>query len=461
MPGLFDSLAATNRALNAQTAGLETVGQNIANVNTAGYTRRTIDLAEVAPTDNFSSGAGVTVQGVHSNRDTFTEQRLWLEQPRQQQQSAMSDLIGIAQSAIGLPGASLDQTLGSFFDSFGSLAQDPTSATARQTVVLQGQTVSDGFHQLSTALDAVAGDADTRVRTAVQDISRYATQIAAYNGSLASVGGPSTSQGAVVVDNLRQAVNNLSGVAGITVTQRTDGQLDVSFADGHALVVGDTTYLPSVAAAAPSGYAAVQAADGTDITSQLTTGTIGGLLQVRDTIIPGYKNQLDTLAYTLTQQVNALHTGGYDLNGTAGGDFFTPLASAAGAAAAIDVGAAVAADPSKVAAAGSAVAGDNQTARAIANLSDAKVVGGSATFAQGWGDLVYQVGLDSQTATEQQTTSSAIVSQLASLRDSTSGVSIDEEATMMLKFQRAYQANARYFTAVNGAIDTLLQMVGV
>src|SRR5262249_6859685 len=151
------------------------------------------------------------------------------------------------QSAVGLPGASLDSTLAGFFDAFARLAQDPTSGTARQGVVLQGQTLSDAFHQLSAAFDAVANDADAQVRTAVQDIGRYAAQIASYNGSLSSVGGPTSPQGLVVADNLRQAVSELSGIVGITVTQRVDGQLDVSFANGRALVVGDTTYQPTVA----------------------------------------------------------------------------------------------------------------------------------------------------------------------------------------------------------------------
>src|SRR5262249_19435819 len=158
----------------------------------------------------------------------------------------------------------------------------------------------------------------------------------------------------------------------------------------------------TVSSVAPYGHAAIIAADNTDITSGFTTGSLGGALQVRDTTIPGYRTQLDTLAYTVAQQVNTLHTAGYDLSGTAGGNFFNQLAPIAGAAANIDVAAAVASDATKVAAAGSTAAGDNQTARAIANLSDAKVLGaGSKTLAQGWGDLVYQVGLDNQAATEQ------------------------------------------------------------
>jgi flagellar hook-associated protein 1 FlgK len=99
-------------------------------------------------------------------------------------------------------------------------------------------------------------------------------------------------------------------------------------------------------------------------------GTLGGLLQVRDTTIPGYISRLDDIAYTLNQQVNTLHSSGFDLNGAAGLPFFTPLGAAAGAASALTVNAAVAADPSKIAAAAVNAAGDNQVARQLANLRD-------------------------------------------------------------------------------------------
>ena len=208
-----------------------------------------------------------------------------------------------------------------------------------------------------------------------------------------------------------------------------------------------------------SGHAAVVAADGTDVTATLTSGKIGGLLQVRDTQVPVYLSKLDTLAYTLVQQVNTLHAGGYDLNGTAGGNFFSPIASTSGAALAVAVTPTVAADPAKVVAAATAVAGDNTQARALANLRSAKVLGGTSTLIEGWGNLVYQVGQDAQLADKAQKTHADIVNQLQSLRDATSGVSIDEEAAAMLKFQRAYQANARFFGTIDQTLDTLLGLL--
>jgi flagellar hook-associated protein 1 FlgK len=210
---------------------------------------------------------------------------------------------------------------------------------------------------------------------------------------------------------------------------------------------------------APGANADVLAADGTVITSDLGSGSIAGALQVRDQMVPAYLQQLDQLAYTVVQQVNSLHASGFDLSGQPGGNFFTPIANVAGAASAIAVDPAIVADPSKIAAASTTAAGDNGNAKAIANLAGANVLNG-ATLAEGWGSLMARVGRDTQTAQASSDGYAAVIQQLQAVNDATSGVSINDEAAMLLKFQRASQANAQFFSTVNDAITTLFNMIG-
>jgi len=159
--------------------------------------------------------------------------------------------------------------------------------------------------------------------------------------------------------------------------------------------------------------------------------------------------------------VNALHTAGFDQNGTAGVNFFGALGASSGAAAAMTMNAAIVADPKLVAAAGVAVAGDNQSARAISDLRDSRVLdSGTTTFNDAWSQLVYRVGRDAQSASDDQVNRAAIVQQIDALRDEVSGVSLDEEAMHLLKFQRAYEANARYFRVIDDSIQTLLNELG-
>ena len=107
-------------------------------------------------------------------------------------------------------------------------------------------------------------------------------------------------------------------------------------------------------------------------------------------------------------------------------------------------------------------AGDNATARRLADLRDAKVTGGgTASAAEAWSQLVYRVGRDKQAAADSRATQSEVTRQIRNLQDGVSGVSLDEEAADLMRFQRAYEANARFFTTVNDTLTTLLNMVGV
>ena len=457
MGGLLSMLTSTTGALDTHQVGLETVGQNLANVNTPGYARRTVQLAEVPPgIDN--SGGGVTVQAIQAARDLFTQRRLLAAQPHAAAQATMANLLGTAQAAIGLPGQSISGGLSSYFDAWSQLATNPTSTTARQGVVREAQALGQSFHDVADQLGQVQRQADQQVRSSVDTITNLANQIATLNAGLVAAGGSGTPPGGTIEDQLYSAINDLSKQADISVIVQSNGQFNVSFANGRALVVGGNSYPPTVTTG-PGGMAQVIAHDGTDMTSSLTGGQIGGAIQVRDTTVPAYLNQLDTLAAAIVQQTNTVHAAGYDLNGAAGGSFFTPLGSVAGAASAMTVDAAIVADPSRIAAAGAASPGDNQNARALANLANQPTVG-AATFSQSWATLMYQVGQDTKVAQDSQQTYDGIVNQLQALSDATSGVSINEEAATLLKFQRAYQASAQYFSAINGTLTTLFSMVG-
>jgi flagellar hook-associated protein 1 FlgK len=159
-------------------------------------------------------------------------------------------------------------------------------------------------------------------------------------------------------------------------------------------------------------------------------------------------------------EVNALHATGFDATGAAGGDFFVPPGAAAGAAAALAIDGAVIADSGLVAASGTGSIGDNQIARAIAGLRDTRIVnGGTATPTEAWGQFAYRVGADLRSARTSNAVREQVRLQLEQLRAQVSGVSLDEEAANLMRFQRAYEANARYFTTISDTLDTLINMV--
>lgn len=456
---LFGTLTSASRSLDAQRFGLDVVGQNIANVNTSGYTRRTLDLAAIPPTTNLSAGGGVEVQGVRAIRDALLERRLWQEMPAQTMQSAMANSLSVVEVALGDAGASIDQKLTAFFDSFARLAEDPTSATSRQEVLLQGQGLASGFSDMVSRLDIAQRDVDTRIRGDVDQVNALVSQIAGLNASIGGAAG-SGANVQTLKDRQNEAVKTLSGLLNVHVMQREDGGLDVTFGQGRPLVIGASNFAVTATPTGPLGLVTLTDANGVDVGAEMTSGSLGGYLKIRDTTIPGYVARLDDIAYSVVNQVNAVHQAGFDLTGGAGLPFFNSLGAAAGAASAIGVNAAVAGDPNLVVAAGVAAAGDNQAARQIADLRDARVMfGNTATLHDAWGRLVYQAGSDTRYARLEERSRGEIVLQIEALRDSVSGVSLDEEAANMIKFQRAYEANARFFTTIDRAIETLINMV--
>jgi flagellar hook-associated protein 1 len=458
MSDLFTSLTSASRALDAQRYGLDVAGQNIANVNTPGYARRIVDFAAVAPDAPGNAGRGVDVVAIRSMRDRLIERRLGQEISAEQRQTALANSLSIVESTLGSAGKSIDAGMQQFFNSFSDLTLDPTSTVARQQVLLQGENVATQFRGMATRLEEGRRGADLDIRGAVEDINDLSSRIATINGLLGSPASQSTLH---LQDEQAQLVRQLSELVDVNVVTRPEGGVDVSIGSGRPLVVGNTQYDVSADSAPPSGYAALTV-NGTDVTSEIRSGRLGGLISVRDTNIPDYIDRLDALAYAFIGEVNTLQLAGYDLagNATAGPpaqNFFTSVASASGAAAAMTVDTALAADSSLIAAAGVAEAGDNQIARAMASLRDAPVLdGGTTTFDEAWSQLVYRVGRDTKSAKDEQANRAGIVNQVESLRDEVSGVSLDEEAMHLLKFQRAYEANARFFRIIDESIETLL-----
>jgi flagellar hook-associated protein 1 len=454
---LFSSLTMATRSLEAQRYGLEVTGQNIANVNTPGYTRRVAQFAAAPPTEPRSAGRGVDITGVHALRDVLLERRLQQELPAEQRESAIADALSVVETSLGSAGQSIDARMSELFDSFSALAQSPTSSVARQEVVLQAESLTASFRDMAGRLTLAARDTDQKVRSAVEQVNSLVTRIADLNDSIGQSSGGTQLH---LQDEQAKAVRELSELIDVSVLSNTGGGVDISFGNGRPLVIGERGFDITVTSAPPNGYAELSTG-GVNVTDEITGGRLGGQLHVRDVLLPEYQTELDTLAYDLVQQVNTVHRTGYDQSGTQNRDFFTALAGPAGAASLISVDAALAADPGRIAAAAINETGDNGVARQLADLRDARVLGGgTSTLMDSWNGLVYHVGRDAQAANNEQKSRQEIVRQVDALRDQVSGISLDEEAMNLMKFQRAYEANARFFSVIDRTLEMMLQTLG-
>lgn len=462
MSGLFTMLGQAAHAMDAQRYGLDVTGQNIANVNTPGYSRRKALLVEDPPPDAYNSGGGVRVEGVAADRNRLLERRLQNETPAQHKYSALAQALSEVEAAVDEDTNSLSQRLTEFFDSFSRLADTPTSATARQEVIIQGQELSRAFNDLSNRFEAAQANSDEQVRDTVDRINTLAEKIRGFNHTLSGVD-QSSPEALHLQDQARLAVEELTKLANVEVIERSDGGYDVGIGGGRPLVVGSEGFPLTTANRAVTGFADVKAADGTVITGAITGGQLAGYIDARDNVVPGYQDSLDELAYSVVSEVNALHTTGFDASGTAGQVFFQALGSSADAAELMAMNANLTATGGEALVAASGVAtavGNNDTARALASLRDQRVLAGNtASFSDYWSRIVFRVGRDSQTARQEDGNRNELLRQLQSLRDGISGVSMDEEAANLMRFQRAYEANARYFQTVDATLSTLMNLV--
>jgi flagellar hook-associated protein 1 FlgK len=198
---------------------------------------------------------------------------------------------------------------------------------------------------------------------------------------------------------------------------------------------------------------------GTDFEVKFTGGELYALQQLRDKVIPEYKSNLDDLAQTIVTQVNAVHSAGTGADGSTGVDFFDSSGTTAGSMA---VNQAVAEDPNLIAASLSGEPGDVRNAQAISELRNQRVMSsGSLTINEYYSSFVGNLGIKSQESDNLTSNYNLVTTQLANAKESVQGVSIDEEMTNMMKYQRAYEAAARVITYVDTALETVISGMGV
>jgi flagellar hook-associated protein 1 FlgK len=253
-------------------------------------------------------------------------------------------------------------------------------------------------------------------------------------------------------DQRDELIRQLSGLVNISVTQTEHG-LTLTTANGIPLVVASQSFALR-ASTSSGGVQDVLSADGQDITSQIQGGQLAGTLKVRDQVIPQLLSQLNDLASQFTATFNAQHQAGTDLSGNAGQNFFTPLSSLADAAANFSV---ALTDPALIAASSDGSAGSNGNLVQLIGLRDQALPAGASPIDM-YSNLVLQAGNFGADAQAQVNASSLSLQQLTDQRSAVSGVSLDEETTNMIRYQRAYEAAARVVTTVDSMLQSLMNI---
>jgi flagellar hook-associated protein 1 FlgK len=447
--------------LNIYRVATEVTGENIANVNTPGYSRQRVILETAPPTtaNGFPLGTGVHIATVERYYDSLLQQQMVNAHTTQGYDTTKSTVLQqIEPSFNEVAQDGLGAAVSNFYASWQDLTLNPAGSAERQAVLSRAQILVDNFNSVSKSLNDSIATQNASLVPQTQDINQILGNIAQLNGQIKTtelVSGNANE----TRDQRDQLVRDLSQKIGITYTENSDGTTDIKLGANN-LVVGSTAGLLSLV---PNGSISdvyvTQAGGGAAaiLVPQPSTGQLGATLALRDTIIPGYLAKVDTLAMTIANQVNTQHKLGFDLNGLAGINFFDPAATNA-ATMAINP---LLTSTKQIAASGSALlAADSSNALTIAKQQNAlTMLGGTATFNSYFDGLVSQIGLDVRASKTTLAQDEAFTKQLTSLRESNSGVSLDEELTNLVKYQRSYQASAKLISTATDMMDIVIGMV--
>ena len=463
--GLSTALEIGRTGLTIYRVAQEVTGENIANVNTPGYSRQRVILDTSPPVtyNGFPLGTGVRITAVDRYYDSLLQQQLINAQTTQGFDTAKSTVLQqIEPSFNEVTNDGIGTAIVNYFNAWQDLSLNPGGVAERQVVMTRAQILADNFHAVSTSLNNAIATQNSALAPLVDTINNTLTNIAQLNDQIRNtqlVAGNANE----IKDRRDQLVRDLSLQVGITFKENSDGTTDISLADnGMALVTGSKAGAFALDRANPASYS-LQLTEPGGVLSPVSTnkGQLGAIFALRDSIIPGYLSQVDTLAKAIIDSVNTQHAAGFSPAGGTGQNFFTPQAAITGAAAAfsIDAGLSI----SSIAASGNAaLPGDNSNAYLMAGLASRPLVtiaATSVTFSSYYGTLVTRVGSDVQAIKTTVSQDEAFTKQLSTLRESNSGVSLDEEMTNLIKYQRSYQASAKLITTATEMIDTVLAMI--
>lgn len=457
MPGTFSGINITSNALRLFQRAMETTGHNIANVNTPGYSRQTVEFKTSVPLTIYSQGfkalgTGVNLSAINRIRDGYLEVNARNSASNLGKYETLSAALRQIENVYREPGdAGIAAALDKFFDAWSALGSNPSDSAARVQVQSAGSTLAGKVRTAYNQLRSF-GDQLTRSTDAVIDrINNLGAQIDSLNKHIKEFSVTSGSPNDLL-DQRDLAVRELSQLIDTKVETSGDGTYYV-YTAGFPLVDGTNNRTMS------KNYDPLAGTfDSAGLTFTVRSGELAGLFQ-STSALESQQTQLDLLANELRTQFNTIHQTGIDQDGNIGQEFFNDAAPQSGA---IDfaLSAAVSASSRAIAAGTTGKPGDGGLALSLAQMRDTAFVALSdQTFNEFHMANVGQIGSQAAFYATAEDTEQSIAFQIQSQVESISGVSLDDEMAELMRYQRSYQAAARALTVFDQMTEDLINML--
>jgi flagellar hook-associated protein 1 FlgK len=469
MGGLFNTLEIASSSLLASRAGIETAGVNISNVNNPGYARQRVIVEPRR--DPTGAGAGVEVVGVKSLRDSILDEQLIRESSNKAYLENFQRTLQIGQVLLGqqidrqsaTPEAdSAARNLGGqmaiasgfseFYNALQTVSVSPTSIPDRQVLLLKAGQLTDKFNSVEARFTSLRSDLNTDLNNRIKQANQLidlTSRAAMDNTSVSSNGG------GIAKDTLQMRLEELGAYSSIKTQFDEEDRITVSI-DGVD-VIKDNLVVGEIEGAldADGGMQVSVRNSNSDSTAKLTgQGSIQGLIEARDTVLQDLRQDINLMAAKLIEGINSVHKPGVSLDGSTGADFFTGTDASN-----IAVNAALIADLNKIQLSADTDEGDNTVAGNLLKWLESPQEGlGKMTVAQHYNEAVASYGQELANINNRLADQEVISHTLTQMRAGVSGVSLDEEMSSLIQYQRAYQASAKLISTINDLFQTILAM---
>lgn len=478
----FNTLEIGKRALLAQRTGIDLTSNNIANLNTPGYTKQQVVFAEtqpdVAPGRSGFIGTGVMVSRIDNVRTEFFDKGIRDNVSSQGSFAQDSQVVQRIEASMNESSDyGIDASVKQLFAGFADLSLRPESLDKRNSVLDAAQSLVAKFHTVGQSLTSIRNDVKSTAISDVAEINRQLQNIASYNNQIAGLSG--TSQGgSSFADERNVAIETLAKYANISVVVDQSNIANISL--GGSTVVSGTSVskLQIKEVIEPNGQEHSLQLNQLDsngkILGQLTptSGEVATLMRHYNVTLDGSDSsggfsvvgELNSLAGAVVEKINAVHATGYGLNDTgtspARRDFFAPnTTNLPITTQSISINPALVGHPENVAAADAPnEPGNNNIARKIGELiNDQSFISGTDALSY-YASTVTRVGNLGADAINGVKTSALLATQLNSQRDAVNSVNMDEEAVKLIQYQKGFEASARIINTSSEMLQTIVNL---
>ena len=456
------------RGMGVSQSALQTTSHNIANKSVEGFSRQRVDVLTNPSVGDQQSriGTGARLGGISRTNNPFLEKQIEREGSNLAFLDGRSGALQRLESAFNEQSVKgLSSSMSEFFNSFRELANNPESLTARTVVRDNASAMVKTFQDTHRQIGSVTAELNNVIETGVSDVNGFVKEIAQLNEKIHSI----EISGAAANDERDRRdllVKKLSEKLDISYAEDTkSGMLNITAGKTGVLVAGSSSSgLKTVSNENNQTQIMYELSEnGTrvDITDQFKRGALGGALELRDGMVNDLREGLMDLSYNIATEVNNAHAEGFDRYSKQGVQFFDIPADGTFDLDNLKVNDAINKDVGRIAVASKPNSpGDNTVANVIHSLQFKKVMGQDSTFTfdDFYTSKVGQVGIANQKAIASVESQKNIVDQIKNVRESVSGVSLDEEAQKMIEYQKSFEASARIIRMADEMFDTVLNI---